>query len=134
MTNSECFRGKFINLTEEKRELLVETGLREVRFSNPKSAAELREIQNNTLDELKKSRPTIPTDQPFQIGSCRLSNSCMPIQQFSSIKNSSVIRGVCLHVIVFRVFSITFVLDPNHDFGASRNKSVTKLSNFTEQS
>lgn len=135
--NLDCLLGKLINLTEIQRDLLLETELREVMFSHPKGDAELRKIVHSvsdTLEELKKGRSPIPTDKPFQMGSYRLGNSCMPIQQFSSIENSSVIRGVCSHVIVSKVFDITFedwhLLDPNlkiDAFGVSSNKVVTKL-------
>lgn len=63
--NAECFMGKLINLPDEKRDLLIDTGLWEIMFSSPKKAAQLRTIVydlKNLLDNLKDGCSSIPTD------------------------------------------------------------------------
>lgn len=35
--NSECFRGQLIMLPKEKRDILIDIGLRDVMFSTPKT-------------------------------------------------------------------------------------------------
>lgn len=68
------------------------------------------------------------------MGTYRLGNSYAPTQQFSSIENASFIRGVCLYIIIFRVFSGSFddwcLLDPSlkiYDFETSEDQLETKL-------